>query len=105
MERKEKRKAARKAQISELLKQGEEEANLSAEEDKQRKREQDKRNREATREMVRKQAEKKISALFHQSHQVQLSGLVHVAASTRKPSPKKDALTAAISEAATPPSL
>ncbi|EHA60524.1 hypothetical protein [Synechococcus sp. WH 8016] len=58
MEGKAARKVARKAQIPELLKKREEEANLPAEEVKQRKREQDKRNREATREMMRKQAEK-----------------------------------------------
>ena len=69
MEGKAARKAARKAQIPELLKKREEQANLPAEEVKQRKREQDKRDREAkreqdkrdreaTREIVRKQAER-----------------------------------------------
>lgn len=55
--RKSLRKAARKAQLSELLRRHEEHANRPPEEIKQRKREQDKRDREATRELVRKQSE------------------------------------------------
>ena len=50
------RKAARKARISELLKEREKAASLTPEEVKERKREKDKRDREATREIVRRQA-------------------------------------------------
>ena len=56
MEGKSTRKAARKARISELLKEREKAASLTPEEVKERKREKDKRDREATREIVRRQA-------------------------------------------------
>ena len=56
MEGKSTRKAARKARISELLKEREKGASLTPEEVKERKREKDKRDREATREIVRRQA-------------------------------------------------
>ena len=56
MEGKSTRKAARKARISELLKEREKGASLTPEEVKERKREKDKRDREATREIVRREA-------------------------------------------------
>ena len=56
MEGKSTRKAARNARISELLKEREKGASLTPEEVKMRKREKDKRDREATREIVRRQA-------------------------------------------------